>query len=110
LIDWAGLHAQGLYGAKWIRIDVWSSNIALHDYYSRNGFQRCGSCVDPDYPSGALFQKPVSAIRKPRFPQFVTAPRRFHDHQLRPSRLQTSILADWLEQATFPAAWETTNP
>lgn len=32
LIDWAGLRGQRLYDAKWIRIDVWSSNTALHDY------------------------------------------------------------------------------
>jgi RimJ/RimL family protein N-acetyltransferase len=109
LIDWAGLRAQCLYGAQWIRIDVWSSNTALHGYYSRNGFQRCGSCADPDYPSGALFQKPVSAIREPRFPQFVMAPRRSHDHRLRPRHPQSSILADWLEQPVFSAAWGTTN-
>jgi hypothetical protein len=26
------------------------------------GFERCGTYVHPRYPSGALFQKPVSAI------------------------------------------------
>ena len=71
LIDWAGLRGQRLYGAKWIRIDVWGSNTALHDYYLKTGFERCGSCADPDYPSGALFQKPVAAIRRPRFPKFT---------------------------------------
>jgi GNAT superfamily N-acetyltransferase len=74
LIDWAGLRGQRLYGARWIRIDVWSSNAALHDYYKQTGFQPCGSCADPDYPSGALFQKPVSAIRRPRFPKFAESP------------------------------------
>ena len=74
LIDWAGLRGQRLYGAKWIRIDVWISNTALHDYYERTGFKRCGSCANPRYPSGALFQKPVSAITEPRFPQFTEYP------------------------------------
>jgi GNAT superfamily N-acetyltransferase len=71
LIDWAGLRGQRLYGAKWIRIDVWGANEGLHDYYLKTGFERCGFCADPSYPSGALFQKPVSAIRKPSVPQFM---------------------------------------
>jgi|HubBroStandDraft_4_1064222.scaffolds.fasta_scaffold332062_1 GNAT superfamily N-acetyltransferase len=65
LIDWAGLRSQRLYGAKWIRIDVWSTNSALHNYYQGIGFERCGECLDPNYPSGALFQKPVAGIKKP---------------------------------------------
>lgn len=74
LIDWAGLRGQRLFGAKWIRIDVWTSNMALHAYYKKRGFKRCGSCADPGYPSGALFQKPVSAITGPRFPKFTEHP------------------------------------
>jgi GNAT superfamily N-acetyltransferase len=62
LIDWAGLRARYEYGAKWIRIDVWSSNTALHDYYLRMGFDPCGFCADPEYPSGKLFQKRTSRI------------------------------------------------
>jgi GNAT superfamily N-acetyltransferase len=62
LIDWAGLQARYDYGANWIRIDVWTSNGGLHDYYLKSGFTRCGTCPDPGYPSGALFQKPVSKI------------------------------------------------
>ncbi|MGH3256435.1 MAG: GNAT family N-acetyltransferase [Streptosporangiaceae bacterium] len=71
LIDWAGLRGQRLYGAKWIRIDVWSANEGLHDYYLKRGFEACGFCSDPSYPSGALFQKPVSAIIRPSVPQFA---------------------------------------
>jgi GNAT superfamily N-acetyltransferase len=74
LIDWAGLRGQRLYGAKWIRIDVWGTNERLHEYYLKTGFERCGSCADPSYPSGALFQKPTSAIRQPRVPQFLESP------------------------------------
>ena len=74
LINWAGLRGQRLFGAKWIRIDVWTSNTALHDYYEDTGFKRCGSCADPGYPSGALFQKPVCAITEARFPQFTEYP------------------------------------
>lgn len=62
LIDWAGLRARGEYGAKWIRIDVWTTNTALHEYYRNTGFESCGKCADPAYPSGKLFQKRTSRI------------------------------------------------
>lgn len=71
LIDWAGLRGKRLYGAKWIRIDVWRTNQRLHEYYRQRGFEACGFCADPDYPSSALFQKSVSVIRKPEVPQFI---------------------------------------
>jgi ribosomal protein S18 acetylase RimI-like enzyme len=70
LIDWAGLRARHEYGARWIRIDVWTSNQALHDYYRKHGFMSCGSCADPAYPSGALFQKSTAGLRTRRIPQF----------------------------------------
>jgi GNAT superfamily N-acetyltransferase len=70
LIDWAGLGGRRDYGAKWIRIDVWTSNEGLHEYYLKRGFERCGNCADTRYPSGALFQKPVSAIRRVGIPLF----------------------------------------
>jgi GNAT superfamily N-acetyltransferase len=63
LIDWAGLRGCRSYGAKWVRLDVWTTNIALHKYYMGTGFEPCGTYDgDPRYPSGALFQKPVTAI------------------------------------------------
>jgi GNAT superfamily N-acetyltransferase len=68
LIDWAGLQARGEYGARWIRIDVWSTNIALHKYYLGTGFEACGSCDDPDYPSGRLFQKRTALIEAAGIP------------------------------------------
>jgi GNAT superfamily N-acetyltransferase len=71
LIDWAGLRGRRKNRARWIRIDVWSTNMGLHDYYVSKGFKRCGHCADLDYPSGALFQKPVAEIMVPRFPKFT---------------------------------------
>jgi hypothetical protein len=68
LIDWAGCYGELLYGAQWIRVDVWTSNVALHTYYTERGFRPCGSCADPGYPSRALFQKPVPATARSRFP------------------------------------------
>ena len=54
--------------AQWIRVDVWRSNKELHAYYERRGFTSCGESSDPDYPSGALFQKPTRYLEEPRPP------------------------------------------
>lgn len=70
LIDWAGLRARHEYGARWIRIDVWTTNLALHGYYQGIGFEPCGSCEDPDYPSGKLFQKRTARIEAADTPLF----------------------------------------
>jgi GNAT superfamily N-acetyltransferase len=74
LTDWAGLRGQRLYGAKWIRIDVWRTNRQLHEYYQRKGFEACGFCADPQYPSSALFQKPVATISAASVPVFAESP------------------------------------
>jgi GNAT superfamily N-acetyltransferase len=65
LIDWAGLYGQDKWAAEWLRIDVWSTNKGLHEYYMNTGFERCGIAPDPDYPSGMLFQKSVRKISEP---------------------------------------------
>lgn len=66
LLDWAGLRASREYGAQWVRVDVWTTNKALHEYYIRQGFEFCGFCETiEDYPSAALFQKPVHQIKPP---------------------------------------------
>jgi hypothetical protein len=70
LIDWADLGGRREYGAKWVRIDVWTTNRALRDYYGKAGFEPCGTCADSLYPAGALFQKPVSEIQEASSPLF----------------------------------------
>jgi GNAT superfamily N-acetyltransferase len=62
LLDWAGSRAANEYGARWIRIDVWTTNEALHEYYLDKGFKFVRYCSDPEYPSGALFQRPVTRV------------------------------------------------
>lgn len=65
LLDWAGWTARRDYGAEWIRVDVWRTNKELHAYYERQGFTHCGTSTDPEYPSGALFQKPTWHLGEP---------------------------------------------
>jgi GNAT superfamily N-acetyltransferase len=71
LLDWTGRRGRRRYGARSIRIDVWTDNEALHGYYMKRGFEQCGTCQDTDYPSGVLLQKPVSKIPGLMNPQFV---------------------------------------
>ncbi len=62
LFDWAGLWAARQYGARWIRIDVWTTNTMLHEYYEKRGFCFIRNCDYVDYPSATLFQKPTAGI------------------------------------------------
>jgi len=64
LLDWAGLRARRLYAARWVRVDVWTTNAALHAYYRRQGFEFWGlGEAYAHYPSAALFQKATGVIR-----------------------------------------------
>jgi len=74
LLDWAGLRASREYGARWVRADVWTTNTKLHDYYRDQRFEFCGFCEwIADYPSAALFQKPVDEIKPLEDPLFREA-------------------------------------
>ena len=75
LLDWAGLRARREYGATWVRVDVWTTNTALHDYYIRQGFEFKGLCdTIPDYPSAALFQKPTAKVTEADIPALREVP------------------------------------
>jgi GNAT superfamily N-acetyltransferase len=71
LINWVGLRGQREYKAEWIRIDVWSTNKRLQNYYKKSGFKPCGWSPDPGYPSGALLQKSLAGITEPTNPLFA---------------------------------------
>jgi len=63
LLDLAGISAKQAIGARWIRVDVWTTNRALHAYYMQQGFEFCGFAENADhYPAAALFQKSTDDI------------------------------------------------
>lgn len=75
LLEWAGLRASREYGARWARVNAWTTNTQLHDYYRRQGFEFCGFCETiADYPSAALFQKRIGQIRPPEVGLFREVP------------------------------------
>ncbi|QDN84346.1 GNAT family N-acetyltransferase [Streptomyces sp. RLB3-6] len=56
ILDWAGdLAAQ--QGARWLRLDAWTSNSRLHQYYRAHGFQHVRTAPDPNEVSGWLAQR-----------------------------------------------------
>jgi len=64
LLDWAGHAARLARGAQWVRVDVWTTNFALHAYYKAQGFDFYRYSQKADvYPSAALFQKRTDQIR-----------------------------------------------
>jgi GNAT superfamily N-acetyltransferase len=75
LVDWAAARAVTDWHARWIRIDVWTSNTALHEYYEKRGFRYLRTCpYDPKfYPSAALFQKSTEEIDVAAASQFEEA-------------------------------------
>ncbi|MGP4101298.1 GNAT family N-acetyltransferase [Nonomuraea sp. KM90] len=50
-------------GKKWLRLDAWRSNGALHDYYKNQGFVHLRTECVPSSRSGALFQRESGPFR-----------------------------------------------
>ena len=114
LVDWAGARAVRDWRAKWIRIDVWTTNEALHNYYEKRGFQRYGSCqLDEDeyYPSAALFQKPTAKIDQESASRFIELPVRLQTRASRPDPASSSqsaglSITQWtVSSSRLPMPW-----
>lgn len=59
LLDWAGDRAYRA-GQRWLRLDAWTTNRALHEYYLRRGFTHVRTVRT--VLSGALFQRPARPV------------------------------------------------
>jgi ribosomal protein S18 acetylase RimI-like enzyme len=85
LLDWASDVAQRDYGARVIRVDVWTTNQELHAYYQRLRFTRCegkNSAELGDYPSQALFERRVDQAGSD-YTELFTEARGWRYHRLR---------------------------
>lgn len=56
ILDWAGGRAYDA-GVTWLRLDAWTTNHRLHDYYRRQGFHHVRTVATR--VSGACFQRPA---------------------------------------------------
>jgi GNAT superfamily N-acetyltransferase len=56
MLDWAGGRAFDA-GVTWLRLDAWTTNSHLHDYYRDRGFQHIRTVRSRI--SGACFQRPA---------------------------------------------------
>jgi ribosomal protein S18 acetylase RimI-like enzyme len=52
---------------KWIRIDVWTTNFRLQEYYLNQQFERVRT-IYSEYPSGAVLQRPAKIINADQLP------------------------------------------
>ncbi|MEV8480374.1 GNAT family N-acetyltransferase, partial [Streptomyces sp. NPDC051173] len=59
LLDWACERAEAA-GAKFLRLDCWKTNTALHRYYEKRGFVHYATRTAEGRKSGALFERPTS--------------------------------------------------
>ncbi len=73
IIDWACEYANEAFGAKRLRIDVWTTNHRLHDYYRKHGFQPRGYLYDKNYPSCARFDRCTGQRASNAVPRIVRA-------------------------------------
>jgi len=64
LLDWAGTRAARS-GAVWLRVDAWTTNQQLQQYYLDHGFTHVRTVALPHNPSGALFQRPARRAATP---------------------------------------------
>jgi ribosomal protein S18 acetylase RimI-like enzyme len=65
LINWASLRGIRQWGAEYVRLDVWTTNLELQAYYKAQKFTHVRTCDFDDwweYPSAALFQKPAADV------------------------------------------------
>jgi hypothetical protein len=53
-------------GARSLRVDVWTTNDKLQQYYRDQGFTHVRTVVLSHNPSGAVLQRPARRVRTPR--------------------------------------------
>lgn len=58
ILDWAADRAAR-EGARWLRLDAWTTNKRLHLYYLDHGFRHVRTTPDPEEVSGWLAQRPA---------------------------------------------------
>jgi GNAT superfamily N-acetyltransferase len=63
ILDWCGDRAARA-GARWLRLDAWTTNSKLHAYYRDHGFTHVRTSADPSVVSGWAAQRPAALTSK----------------------------------------------
>lgn len=61
VLDWCSRRAADC-GARWLRLDCWRTNIALHNYWLARGFRLLDIREHPVRNSGALFERDAGTL------------------------------------------------
>lgn len=61
ILDWCGDRAARV-GAKWLRLDAWTTNPPLQTYYLKHGFTHVRTSDDPEVVSGWAAQRPAVLV------------------------------------------------
>lgn len=61
VLDWCSQQAARI-GARWLRLDCWRTNTALHRYWLNRGFRELAIRDHPTRNSGALFERVAGTI------------------------------------------------
>ncbi len=64
-------HLARQAGRRWVRLDAWSTNKRLHEYYRRLGFEHVRTLRYSHRGSGALFQRAVPELAVPSDPPWT---------------------------------------
>ncbi|MCX4451645.1 GNAT family N-acetyltransferase [Streptomyces sp. NBC_01789] len=64
LLDWSGSQARA-QGKPWVRLDCWRDNLALQDFYMREGFAHVRTEAPTHRLSGWMGQRLASVVRHP---------------------------------------------
>ena len=66
-------HLARQAGRRWVRLDAWSTNERLHEYYRHMGFDQVRTLRYSHRGSGALFQRAVPESAVPSDPPWSTS-------------------------------------
>jgi ribosomal protein S18 acetylase RimI-like enzyme len=101
VLRWACDHAAAM-GMRWVRLDVWRTNIDLQAYYRDRGWEHLRTEEVPGRRSGAIFQRP--AIPDPEAAAAFAA-----EGPLRVDRSCGIVPAGWETGEGGPTPWTVTT-
>lgn len=105
LLDWASSRAEAA-GARWLRLDCWRTNTALHQLWQSRGFELLDIRDHPIRKSGALFQRKAGTQLVPADADLHTRINLIDDTDpIRPAAIPLRTTADRYDPTGEAAIW-----